>query len=327
MGLAASQARLLNLTSRMHDIEYKAQKLEAQKLQMANESTQVYQEYENALNKTKVQFKQIGTDGAANYVDASIATLLANGYQIEVLSGGKYHQLITGASDQTALESGTFKNSAIRWTTGTKTVTLNNALTSDVKAGEKFYADSNESSGNFVLAEDAKSGQKTIVVTAESYNYETLDPADWNGAEFGETFVHEGSTYIFLIANDPTVCDAYKVSDDIVNLAKLDLHDEETLSNLIEAGLINLKKPMSDGTYEEVNIATDTSLQEVSDETLLKKAEAKYEADMRKINLKDKKFDTELASMDAERNAIKTEMDTLKSVAKENVDRTFKLFG
>ena len=59
MGLAASQARLLNLTSRMHDIEYKAQNLEAQKLQMANESTQVYQEYENALNRQKVQFKQI----------------------------------------------------------------------------------------------------------------------------------------------------------------------------------------------------------------------------------------------------------------------------
>ena len=29
MGLASSQARLLNLTSRMHQIEYKAAKLEA----------------------------------------------------------------------------------------------------------------------------------------------------------------------------------------------------------------------------------------------------------------------------------------------------------
>ena len=32
MGLAASQARLLTLTSRQHAIEYKAQKLEAEKL-------------------------------------------------------------------------------------------------------------------------------------------------------------------------------------------------------------------------------------------------------------------------------------------------------
>ena len=33
MGLSSSQARLLSLTGRMHDIEYKAQHLEAQKLQ------------------------------------------------------------------------------------------------------------------------------------------------------------------------------------------------------------------------------------------------------------------------------------------------------
>ena len=84
MGLAASQARLLNLTARMHDIEYKAQNLEAQKLQMANESRQVYQEYENALNKQKVQFKQIGADGSANYVDADISTLLQAGYKIKI---------------------------------------------------------------------------------------------------------------------------------------------------------------------------------------------------------------------------------------------------
>ena len=87
MGLSASQARLLSLTARMHDIEYNAQNLEAQKLQMANESRQVYQEYEDALNKQKVQFKQIGADGSANYVDASIDTLLAAGYKIKILNG------------------------------------------------------------------------------------------------------------------------------------------------------------------------------------------------------------------------------------------------
>ena len=45
MGMASSQARLLNLTARMHQIEYKAAKLEAQKLQLANESSAVYDTY------------------------------------------------------------------------------------------------------------------------------------------------------------------------------------------------------------------------------------------------------------------------------------------
>ena len=69
MGLSSSQARLLNLTSRMHQIEYKAAKLEAMKLQMANESTRVYEDYLNALEKTKVQVKTLTTDGAVTYVD------------------------------------------------------------------------------------------------------------------------------------------------------------------------------------------------------------------------------------------------------------------
>ena len=79
--------------------------------------------------------------------------------------------------------------------------------------------------------------------------------------------------------------------------------------------------------YVQTSVATNTNLQEVTDDTELKKAEAKYEADMRKINAKDKKFDTDIAALETERNAIKTEMDTLKSVAKDNVDRTFKLFS
>ena len=66
MGLSSSQARLLSLTGRMHDIEYKAQHLEAQKLQMANESAHVYKEYENALSKTKIQVKQMYADGSSN---------------------------------------------------------------------------------------------------------------------------------------------------------------------------------------------------------------------------------------------------------------------
>ena len=220
MGLSASQARLLNLTARMHDIEYKAQNLEAQKLQMANESTQVYQEYENALNRQKIQFKQIGADGSANYVDASLNTLFDAGYKVRV------------------------QDKDGNWTDCADLAAVNKAT------------------------------GKTISGTST-----------------------------------------------------------ETLRNMVEAGFIVFEKPTNevdengDKIYAEVNIATDTSLQEVSDETELKKAEAKYEADMRKINAKDKKFDTDLAAMEQERNAIKTEIDTLKSVAKENEHRTFKYFS
>ena len=82
MGLSASQARLLNLTARMHDIEYKAQNLEAQKLQMANDSNKVYAEYEEALNATKIQQKTIAADGSISFVDIAFSDI--NGYRLKV---------------------------------------------------------------------------------------------------------------------------------------------------------------------------------------------------------------------------------------------------
>lgn len=103
----------------------------------------------------------------------------------------------------------------------------------------------------------------------------------------------------------------------------------QKLADLTEAQI----NAMTDKEYEEMmgivntSVATNTSLREVSNEINVKKAEAKYEADMKEINKKDTKYDTQLSACETERNAIKEEVDSLKNVIKENVDRTFKLFS
>ena len=103
------------------------------------------------------------------------------------------------------------------------------------------------------------------------------------------------------------------------------------LTEMTEEQIMN----MSDSEYEQMlgientSVAVNTHLREVADETDLKKAEAQYEADMNRINKKDTKYDTdtELAICENERNALKQEVDSLKTVIKDNVDRTFKLFS
>ncbi|MCR5265265.1 MAG: hypothetical protein K6E29_01560 [Cyanobacteria bacterium RUI128] len=115
----------------------------------------------------------------------------------------------------------------------------------------------------------------------------------------------------------------YKIIDD--DLA----NSTEYLNTLLDNDsfvLIDFSKGLGED-MTHTNISVETNLQEVSDETLLRKAEAQYEADMRKIDRKDRMYDHELAALDNERNAIKSEMETLKTVAKDNVERTFKLFG
>lgn len=52
MGMAASQARLLCITARLHDVEYQAQAIQAAKIQLATQQDQAYREYNAALDAT-----------------------------------------------------------------------------------------------------------------------------------------------------------------------------------------------------------------------------------------------------------------------------------
>lgn len=266
MGLAASQARLLSLTARMHDIEYKAQKLQAQKLQMANKSQQVYEEYETELNRTQIQYKTIGADGSASYRQATLARLYADNeetkatYLVKSTDNDKVYVTQAMVDRTTSITYTTEADGTITATMAGKT---NNAATKEEAAAPLagFTVD--------------------VVKAILDINYIAIDgdgESDW-------------------------------------------------LTNMINEGFVVLEKKNKEGVFEDTSVQTDTSLQEVSNEVDLKKAEAKYEADMRKINTKDKKFDTDIAALEQERNAIKTEMETLKTVAKDNVERTFKLFS
>lgn len=303
MGLASSQARLLQLTSRMHQIEYKAAKLEAQKLQMANESKKVYEDYLEALEATKVQYKYITTDGSIAYQDINnYADFVAAGYAIDfkgVIYDGTagYRDDKGNGIDVTALSDEEAKT----------------ALGANYNAGKTYY--------KFV------SGDVSDYVTATE-----LAKATANGADI--TTVGGSTVNVKTVTNNYAQLCADAFDADINNPPA---NVSEIITNLINTGDVTLVQKRKDDTFAkesdvdfaiyETSVSTNTGLRENADEVELKKAEAKYEADMKRIDMKDRKFDQDLAAMETERNAIKQEMETLKTVAKENVERTFKLFG
>ena len=68
MGMAASQARLLTITARIHDVEYQAQSIQNAKVQLATQSDRVYQEYLEALDATTLTVKDFeGNRITANF--------------------------------------------------------------------------------------------------------------------------------------------------------------------------------------------------------------------------------------------------------------------
>lgn len=75
MGMAASQVRLLSLTSRLHDVELSAQSKLSEKIALATQEDAVYQAYNDALDATKFQVAFQNDDGSANYIAATFENL------------------------------------------------------------------------------------------------------------------------------------------------------------------------------------------------------------------------------------------------------------
>lgn len=106
------------------------------------------------------------------------------------------------------------------------------------------------------------------------------------------------------------------------------LNDPKWLRNAVVEGFVLIQEfDKENNNFFDTSVSVTTRIHELQDETGVKKAEAQYEADMKKIDRKDRYYDTEIAKCENERSAIINELDSLKNVAKENVDRTFKLFS
>ena len=76
MGMAASQVRLLQLTSRKNDIGYQLQDLSLQKTSLSRDMKRVTKNYQNALSSKTLKWSN---NGGASYVDLSYATLMRTG--------------------------------------------------------------------------------------------------------------------------------------------------------------------------------------------------------------------------------------------------------
>jgi len=67
MGMAASQARLLSITSRMADNELRAQIINNSKMRLATESSKVSEEYVSALNSATMMISNYDSEGNSQY--------------------------------------------------------------------------------------------------------------------------------------------------------------------------------------------------------------------------------------------------------------------
>ena len=96
MGMAASQARLLSITARIHDVEYEAQAVQNAKVQLATLSDAANAEYMEALDATTLTLTSIDSAGNKSTVGATFNNLVSSN-KLTPADGTQYALTFNGA--------------------------------------------------------------------------------------------------------------------------------------------------------------------------------------------------------------------------------------
>jgi len=325
MGMAASQARLLNLTARKTNIEFHGQQINQQRTELSNESANLYNQMlslqvpvpPNTQDFTKVDysFMMPGGDTEANITQI-------------VKSGNNYSVVFA----YTTVELGMPPCADNQKSTVTKDTSNPPVYTITTKDGRSFEAKQYVDSGDpkkihgdaaLKLKNDLGLGNITDVYyinvgTPENPKYQYYVKGQMDTAEAS----HGALTY-------------YTATD--MNVYKEDSYTPCTINRDKHNRVQSFTYTPSGGTATTFAVTTKT----ITDEDAYNDAMNEYsyqsylyEQEMNNINAQisivhaqDRELELKLKQLDTEHNAVQTEIDSVKSIAKKNVEDSFKTFA
>lgn len=105
------------------------------------------------------------------------------------------------------------------------------------------------------------------------------------------------------------------------------IEDNEYLQEILQSGMMYISKMKDDGYYYQANYATDSYIKEISDDTAIAQAEAKYTTEKAKLNAKEETLDLKMKNLDTEISSLSTEYDTVKNTISKNIEKSFKRYN
>lgn len=287
MGMSASQARMLSLTSRLSDLELRAQEISNAKIRLSDQAEKASQAYSDALDKQTLKiYSGLQSDGTSGYVDATLKNLTSYG-SASTADKFRYVKTTSGAmvvdADVASMYAANSGDKATFITAcGSK---YGVTVTDQTSTGYKYYADLfDQISANGYVTPDGKSSSKTAAA-----NTAVTSTTNENNSTWLQSQIDAGNVYLYEY--------------------------DSTGGTTGTGAFVNVSWTSGDSALSEVTDKTDTA-----------KAEADYETNMSSINSKDKRFDVQLQDINTEHTAVQTEIDSVKKVIQKNIERGFKIF-
>ena len=106
-----------------------------------------------------------------------------------------------------------------------------------------------------------------------------------------------------------------------------EVNDKSYLQEMLQNGMMYISTICDDNFYYQKNYATWSYVKEVSDETAIAVAEAKYKTQKEKLNMKEQTIDLKMKNLDTEITSLTTEYDTVKNLISKNIEKGFKRYN
>lgn len=319
MGLAASQARFLNLTARKTNIEYEGQQINQQRTTLSNQSANLYNQMltlkvptqPSIDNFTKLQYSFIPPNSVSNATVSSITKAQDGTYTIHYTVTEDVIGFYPCEKDKKIL---------IQY--------------SETK-NQYYYS---EGAGKFYLTEY----DPTHPDPTHKDAYDSLCPVPTDPGEVRPTlyYVNAGTDampeYRYFTSKDlniDTKCTYYTSTTQKETTAGTIA--ECTLLRDGNNRLISFTDGKGEGTTYTVTSGTVTDQQAYDDaqnqyryETFLyEQTLGKINAETSVLQAQDKTLELRLKQLDTEHQAIQTEVDSISEVIKKNIESSFKSFN
>ena len=303
MGLSASQARFLQLTARRSDIEYEAQQINFQRLQLSDKLSAASQKYQDATTNRKMMFS-FNTGSEVQKVDLSYTNY--KNYMNQQLEGlsttqDKYY-LVSSSGNKLVVGSEEEQNEIID-----RNTTLTDITLIEQAKAEYAKAQADETVGSL-----SSTTLKLAKMDISTYEHRVVNNEDGTTTEY--VVERKFDQDDFLIADD--------------------LDDVSNFQSAIENGTYYFAKYEENSQTGEMELRIQGwetlgggAISEDYDKSDDAAAEAEYQTEQDRIHALDRKLELRLDQLESNRQAIQTEIESVQKVVDDNIQNTFKSLG
>ena len=335
MGMAASQARFLNLTARKTNIEYEGQQINQQRTELSNESANLYNQMltlqvptpPNTQDYTKVEYTFMMPGGNDEATISQIAPVISGGTMT-----GTYSVIFSYKTVELGMPPCTDeqKSKATAITSG-GTTTGYTITTKDGKSYTGIKYDSTDTEAAKIHG-DAVTKLKT-------------DASDTGDVYYINVGTEEKPKYQYYLASELATATASGAQSNAVTYytaTDMEVYNEDrytpcTINRDVQNRVQSFTYTPTGGTSTTFAVTTNTITNEDAYNDAMNEYTYKsylYEQQMNQINARtsivqaqDRELELKLKQLDTEHNAVQTEIDSVKAVCKKNVEDSFKTFA